>query len=149
MEVKLSYKTKANCHAHDLWRAFRRIEDWRYHSEVFGDAGWVHGEPWAAGSRFFLELNFPKRVDLEVTVAKFEPQQGEIVMLSHGGGVAGQQWLRFRPINEHQTMIETDEAVVGAEIIDKREDVERRMYQFFERWFEGLKLEAEKHCFAL
>src|SRR5262249_3382001 len=124
MEVKLSYRTKAKCHAHDLWQAFRKLEEWRYQSDVFGDAGWVHGEPWAAGSRFFLELNFPKRIDLEVTVAKFEPRHGEIVLLSHGSGLAGQQWIRFRPLTENETMIETDEALVGADIEERRDLVE-------------------------
>ena len=149
MEVKFSYRTKVNCHPQDLWEAFRNIEDWRYQSDVFGDAGWVHGRPWTAGSRCFVEVTHPERVDLEVVVLKCEAPAGEIVLLSHGGGMAGEQWIRFTPVSESETLIEIEHAIVGPNVQDRKSAVEAIMRASYERWFDGLKAQAEKRCFAL
>lgn len=146
MEVRLEYQTTANCHLHDLWQVFRNIEDWHRWTGIFGNAGWVSGKPWEEGSRFFIELLFPKRVDLEVVVLKSNAPE-EIVLLSHGGGYAGEQWIHFEDAFG-KTTIRTAEAFVGSDKLTK-EEVKSSLLQMFERWFEGLAMESEKHCLTV
>jgi hypothetical protein len=144
MEVKCQYETIAKCHPSDVWETFKNIEQWRNHSPVFGDAGWVHGEPWKQGSRFFIELMFPQRIDVEAVVLKCNAPH-EMVIICHGAGFAGEQWIRFDAYGSHQTTISTDEAIVGAALNDEAE-IQRVMCGFFTSWFDGLKDAAEKHC---
>jgi hypothetical protein len=144
MEVKCQYETIANCHPSDIWEIFNRIEEWRRLTGVFGDAGWVHGEPWKQGSRFFMELNFPRRMDLEAVVLKVNAPH-EVVILSHGSGLASEQWIRFEPNRHDQTMITADQALVGADLADESA-IQNTMRNFFASCFDGLKAAAEKHC---
>lgn len=138
----------AKCHPEDLWESFHSIEEWCHQSDVFGFAGWVHGEPWVAGSRFVVEVMFPIRRDLEVTVLKCEAPH-EVVMLSHGGGLAGEQWLRFVATGPDESEIRTEEALVGGTLEVRQAVIEQQLKEFFEHWFEGLRSQAEKLCFAL
>ncbi|MBI2682604.1 MAG: hypothetical protein HYX26_05210 [Acidobacteriales bacterium] len=145
MEVKVEYSTVALCHVSDLWEVFQDIQNWRRLSSVFGDAGWVHGKPWERGSRFCVELNYPKHIDLEVVVLKCHAPH-EVVLLCHGSGFASEQWLFFTPRDvEDETQIRTESAVVGGTDY-LREQVAGPVRQLLESWFDGLKMEAEKHC---
>src|SRR5579859_1394508 len=96
MQFQLKHEVQAKCHPEDVWHVFSQIEDWHKLTDVFGNAGWVEGTPWNAGSRFFLELLYPVKVDLEVLVVKCDAPS-EVVFLPHGGGYASQQWIRIRP----------------------------------------------------
>jgi hypothetical protein len=144
MEVKCEYETIANCHPSDIWEIFKQIENWRSLTAVFGDAGWVHGDPWKQGSRFFMELNFPRRMDLEAVVLKCNAPH-EVVILSHGNGLAVEQWIRFEPNRHDQTIITADQAIVGADLNDEVA-IQATMHNFFASCFDGLKASAEKHC---
>jgi hypothetical protein len=144
MEVKCQYETVARCHPSDVWEIFQNIENWRGLTAVFGDAGWVHGEPWKQSSRFFMELNFPRRMDLEAVVLKCNAPH-EVVILSHGSGLAAEQWIRFEPRSNGDTVITIDQAIVGAELSDE-DGIQNAMSNFFKSCFDGLKFAAEKHC---
>jgi hypothetical protein len=144
MEVKCQYETVANCHPSDIWETFNNIENWHNLSPVFGEAAWVHGEPWKQGSRFFIELNFPRRMDLEAVVLKCNAPN-EVVILSHGSGLAAEQWLRFESDRNDETLITADQAIVGADLTDEAA-IQNTMRNFFASCFDGLKAAAEKHC---
>src|SRR3954469_12023237 len=95
MEVRIAYKLSSTCHPRDLWQVFQTIEDWKkWAGDLFGEAGWVHGEPWEQGSRFCIELLYPQRFDLEVLVLKSNAPF-EVALLSHGAGLAAEQWIHF------------------------------------------------------
>ena len=145
MEVKVDFSTVAQCHSSDLWEIFQDVQCWRRLSSVFGDAGWVHGKPWERGSRFCVELNYPKRIDLEVVVLKCHAPD-ETVLLCHGSGFAVELWLYFTPQGDaEQTLLRAEAAVVGGSELT-REQVAGPVRQLFESSFDGLKMEAEKHC---
>lgn len=147
LEVKVDFSVVAHCHPSDVWEKFSRIEEWKNHTEIFGDAGWVHGEPWAHHSRFFIEMVKPGREDFEVVVLK-STQAREVVLLSHGGGLAGEQWISIEPQGRDETVIRTSIAVVGVkpELAPK---LSTRLKTIFNFWFGGLAAESERHCSAI
>lgn len=144
MEVRLEFETVAQCHPEDVWQIFRNVEDWHKWCSSFGHAGWVHGQPWKEGSRFFVELLAPFRADLEVLVLKArEPQ--DFVLLSHGAGMAVQQWVQFRGMGDDTTVIHSEEALVGSEGL-RNAGFREAFRGLFEQWLDLLRGEAEKHC---
>lgn len=147
MEVKVDYAITAHCHPSDVWEQFCRIEEWKNHTEIFGEAGWVHGKPWAHHSRFFVEMIKPEREDFEVVVLR-SAKAHEIVLLSHGGGLAGEQWITITPVGADRTLIQTSIAVVGVseELAPK---LRSRLNTIFHFWFGGLAAEAERYCSAI
>jgi len=144
MEVRLQYETVAKCHPADVWHLFCAIEEWRDWSGVFGHAGWVHGEPWCEGSRFIIEVLAPQRLDLEVVVAQATPKL-EVVLLFHGAALAAQQWVRFLPHSADETLIQSELVFVGSGEVETPH-FQQAFLQMIERWFDGLKAEAVKHC---
>ena len=146
MEWSLKYQTLAKCHPEDLWHIFSELERWQEWSDVFGCAGWIHGEPWKPGSRFFVELLYPKRLDLEVMVVKCDPPY-EVVLLPHGQGYAAQQWIHFARDPYGDAMVRSEEHFVGSERF-KDPLVQQQLYQMFDRWFKPLARQAEVHCKA-
>jgi hypothetical protein len=145
MEVKVELSTVAQCHPTDLWEIFQDVHAWRRLSSVFGDAAWVHGKPWERGSRFHIELHYPRRLDLEVVVLKCHAPH-EVVLLSHGSGFAVEQWMSISPCGDgEQSLLRLDAAVVGGHELS-REQVAAPLHQLFASWFEGWTAEAEKHC---
>lgn len=147
MEVRVDFSYTAYCHPRDVWEVFSRIEEWKNHTEVFGEAGWVQGEPWANHSRFFVEMIKPEREDFEVVVLK-PNKPNEVVLLSHGGGLAGEQWIAVEADGPDRTVIRTSVAVVGAAPQDGPK-LRSRLQTIFENWFGGLAVEAERHCSAI
>jgi len=144
LEVKLDYAITAQCHPKDVWDKFCDLQNWKNHTEIFGDAGWVHGKPWATHSRFFIEMIKPEREDFEVVVLRtMHPH--EIVLLSHGGGLAGEQWISVSSNEPGETTIRTSIAVVGA-TEEQREKLLSRLKTIMKFWFGGLAAEAERHC---
>jgi hypothetical protein len=147
LEVKVDFSITAHCHPSDVWEKFCRIEEWKDHTEIFGEAGWVHGKPWAHHSRFFIEMIKPEREDFEVVVLK-SAKANEVILLSHGGGLAGEQWISVEPQGPDHTVVRTSIAVVGAspELAPK---LGSRLKTIFTFWFGGLAAEAERHCSAI
>jgi hypothetical protein len=117
LEVKLDFALTAQCHPTDVWEKFCKIEEWHNHTEIFGQAGWVYGKPWANHSRFFIEMIKPEREDFEIVVLR-SSNLNELMLLSHGGGLAGEQWI----------------------------SVKSRLETIMKFWFGGLAAEAERHC---
>jgi hypothetical protein len=145
LEVKLDYAVTAQCHPKDVWEKFCDIESWKHHTEIFGEAGWVHGKPWAHHSRFFIEMIKPEREDFEVVVLR-SSQSYEIVLLSHGGGLAGEQWISVtNGATERETIIRSSIAVVGA-TPEEAPKLHSRLKTIMKYWFGGLAAEAERHC---
>ena len=144
MQFQLDCEVATRCHPSDLWEIFSRIEEWKDWSGVFGQAGWIHGKPWEQGSRFFREMLFPCRIDFEVVVLKCDAPN-HVVLLSHGGGLAAEQWLAFVPDGEDITLIRNEETVVGTPQVTMPE-LRTLLKQFYENWFDNLKAQAEKPC---
>ena len=147
MEFSLKYRTKAKCHPEDLWQVFSEIEKWHTWCDIFGTAGWVKGQPWRIGSRFFLELLYPQRIDLEVMVLKCDAPR-EIVLLPHGEGYAAQQWIHFRTDSYGETYIQSEEHFVGNECLNDPR-VQENLRKMFDRWFQPLARECQARCKAL
>lgn len=144
MEVRLEHMTMAMCHPEDLWEIFRQVEDWRNWTGTFGRSGWVHGAPWQPGSRFFIEVIEPRRVDLEVVVLRCSAPH-EVVLLCHGEGLAAELWIHFMGEDWDRSNISIEAAVVGTSKLPVPE-LKSTISQIFHAWLEGLGLEAEKHC---
>ena len=144
MEVRLEHKTMALCHPEDLWEIFRQIEDWRNWTRTFGQSGWVHGAPWQPGSRFFLEVVAPRRIDLEVVVLRCSAPH-EVVLLCHGEGLAGELWIHFIREEWDRSNVSVEAAIVGTSKLSVP-DLKAVIGQIFHGWFEGLSVEAAKHC---
>jgi hypothetical protein len=147
LEVRVDYAVTAHCHPSDVWEKFCRIEEWKDHTEIFGEAGWVHGKPWAHHSRFFVEMIKPEREDFEVVVLK-SAKPNAIVLLSHGGGLAGEQWISVTQSGPNETLIQSSIAVVGA-TPEQAPKLRTRLNNIFKFWFGGLAAEAERHCSAI
>lgn len=144
MEVRLEHTTMAMCHPEDLWEIFRQVEDWHNWTNTFGQSGWVHGAPWQPGSRFFIEVIAPRRIDLEVVVLRCSAPH-EVVLLCHGEGLAGELWIHFMGEDWDCSNVSIEAAVVGTSKLPVPE-LKSIISSIFHSWFEGLGLEAEKHC---
>lgn len=144
MEVKLDFALTAQCHPKDVWEKFCKIEEWQNHTEIFGQAGWVYGKPWSNHSRFFIEMIKPEREDFEVVVLR-SSNLNELMLLSHGGGLAGEQWISVTPGESGETIIRTSIAVVGA-TEEEAPKLKSRLETIMKFWFGGLAAEAERHC---
>ncbi|HUS18567.1 MAG TPA: hypothetical protein VMZ25_02870 [Terriglobales bacterium] len=144
MEVRVEHKSMAVCHPEDLWQIFRTVDDWRNWTGIFGQSGWVHGAPWQPGSRFFIEVIAPRRVDLEVVVLRCSAPR-EVVLLCHGEGLAAELWIHFTPDDWDRSNVSIEAAVVGTSKLPA-EGLKTLISQIFQGWFDGLSVEAEKHC---
>ncbi|HUQ49095.1 MAG TPA: hypothetical protein VM056_00115 [Terriglobales bacterium] len=144
MEVHLETKMMATCHPEDLWQVFRRLQDWHTWNENFGSAGWVYGEPWQRGSRFFIELLKPYRIDLEVVVLRCS-HPDEVVLICHGGGLAAELWIHFTSDDWSRSQLTLEAAIVGISKLSNS-DLKIAAQTIIDRWFEALGAESAKHC---
>ena len=144
MEVKVECAVTAQCHPKDVWEKFCKIEEWKNHTEIFGEAGWVKGSPWASHSRFFIEMLKPEHVYLEVVVLR-SSRLNEIMLLSHGGGLVSEQWISVTSNDAGETIIDTSIAVVGA-TEDQAPKLRKGLELNVKLWLGGLSAEAERHC---
>jgi hypothetical protein len=147
MEVRIEHKTTAKCRPEGIWEIFRNVEEWRNWSNTFGQSGWVHGAPWQPGSRFFIEVIAPRRIDLEVVVLRCSPPD-KVVLLCHGEGLAGELWIQFASVDWDRSELSIEAAVVGATKLSKAE-LNQVVGHIFDGWFENLRLEVEKYCLAV
>jgi hypothetical protein len=144
LELKLEYAITARCHPKDVWEKFCKIEEWKEHTEIFGEASWVHGKPWDSHSRFFVEVVKPSRKEFEVVVLR-SSNLNEVMLLSHEGSLAGEQWISVTSDGSGETIIRTSIAVVGA-TEEQAPKLRSRLETVMKFWFGGLRTEAERHC---
>lgn len=147
MEVRIEHKTTAMCRPEGIWEIFRNIEEWRNWTNTFGQSGWVHGAPWQPGSRFFIEVVAPRRIDLEVVVLRCSAPH-EVVLLCHGEGLAAELWLHFASEDWDRSELSIEAAIVGTTKLSKAE-LNHIVSHIFDGWFENLRLEVEKYCLAV
>jgi len=144
MEVRIEHKTMAKCHPEGLWEIFRQVEDWRNWTNSFGQSGWVHGAPWQPGSRFFIEVITPRRIDLEVVILRCSAPH-EVVLLCHGEGLAAELWIHFTSEDWDRSSLSIEAAIVGTTKLSMAE-LKDVVGHIFDDWFEALRLEVEKYC---
>jgi hypothetical protein len=78
-------------------------ERWANRNQL-GDIRWVHGEPWAKGSRLRVETLAPISVSVDQIVRHFEPHRS-VVYSSQLLGVTCETRVTFTPVSETQTAI--------------------------------------------
>jgi hypothetical protein len=67
------------------------------------------------------------------------------MLLSHGGGLAGEQWISVASGGAGETIIRTSIAVIGA-TEEQAPKLKKRLETILKFWFGGLAAEAERHC---
>ena len=96
MSIKLEHSVIAKCKPEHAWEKFQKLEEWPWWNRVIGQVKWVDGRPWQPGSRFLLELAYPKRMTFKPVVTEnAEPQT--VAWRGEGSGMASAMRFRFDP----------------------------------------------------
>jgi len=73
---------------------------------------WTRGEPWQVDSRMHIEPQNAFGVVVDQVVTHFEPNR-RVDFISHFGGITMQSQVRFKPLADDATQLETDLEFVG------------------------------------
>jgi hypothetical protein len=86
-------------------------ERWTNRNQL-GDIRWVHGEPWAKGSRLRVETLAPISISVDQVVQHFEPPRS-VVYASEMLGVTCETCVTFTPASRTQTVVNIDVELQG------------------------------------
>jgi hypothetical protein len=86
-------------------------ERWTNRNQL-GDIRWVHGEPWAKGSRLRVETLTPIAISVDQVVQHFEPPRS-VAYASEMLGVTCETCVTFTPVSKTQTAINVDMELQG------------------------------------
>jgi hypothetical protein len=78
-------------------------ERWTNRNQL-GDIRWVHGEPWAKGSRLRVKILTPISISVDQVVQHFDPPR-RVVYASQMLGVTCETCVTFMPVSTTQTAI--------------------------------------------
>ncbi len=144
MSVKIEYATVAQCGPQHIWQVFQEIERWpRWDPEAIRHIRWLTGEPWSKGSRFEISLNKPLNYTLAPEILDIDPP----IFLhwrGKGGGITGEQFFIFRPLDGASTEMRTLQEYSGAPMMLMGKRVRQPIIDGVQTMFGRIKQEAEE-----
>jgi len=143
MSVKVEHSVTAKCKPEHAWQKFERMEEWPWWNRVIGSGKWTSGKAWQSGSRFALELAYPKKFSLNCTVTDNAVPQG-ITWKADGGGMSGVMWFRFEPQGDGATVLRGDAEFSGWKTAIGAPGIQDAFRKVFTERLDALKTEAEK-----
>ncbi len=143
MSIRLEYSTTAKCTPAHVWQKFSKVEEWAWWNPVIGQARWISGKPWEKGSKLHFELIRPLNVKVDATITEVAPPN-RVVWVGGGMLIRGEHAFSFEPQPEGASLMKTWEDFSGVGTIFLGEGKRREIVQMYQKWFEQLKIEAEK-----
>ncbi len=143
MAIRLEHSVTAKCRPEHVWQKFQKLEDWPWWNRVIGRSRWVSGAPWQKGSRFHMELVYPRRMKVDPVITEAAPPN-RIAWVGKGVGVRGEHWFSFEAQPDGSTLIRTWENFFGFLTLFARDSLRQSIVAMYKDWLEALKTEAEK-----
>jgi hypothetical protein len=143
MAIRLEYSLTAKCRPEHVWQKFQKLEEWPWWNRVIGQARWISGPPWQKGSRFHMELVYPRKAKLDVVIVEAAPP-GRIAWVGKGIGFKGEHWFSFEPQADGSTLIKTWEDFSGILATFFGGTLKQAALASYKDWLQALKTEAEK-----
>lgn len=142
MSVKLEHSVTAKCKPEHAWQKFQKLDEWSWWNRAVGASKWIDGQPWQPGSRFQLELAYPKKMTFKSVITESAAPQS-IAWKGEGGGIAGTMRFRFEPA-EGGTVLKSEADFSGWKTMLGAGGIQDALRKSFEEWLSALKTEAEK-----
>ena len=143
MPTRLEYAVTAKCKPEHVWEKFRKLEEWPWRNRVVGQAKWLSGQPWQKGSKFLLELVYPRKISFRPTIIE-AAAPNRIAWVGKTMGFTGEHWFTFEAQAEGTTLIKTWEDVSGWLTLFFGSGIKQSLVAMHKDWLEALKAEAEK-----
>ncbi len=142
MSVNVQHSVTAKCKPEHVWQKFQKMEEWPWWNRVVGAAKWAQGQPWQPGSRFALELAYPKRHTLKGAVTESSAPQA-IAWKIEASGMSGTMRFGFESASPNTTLSAQCE-LSGWKTALSGGSLQHDFQKAFEEWLGALKAEAEK-----
>jgi hypothetical protein len=143
MSIKLEHSVTAKCKPEHVWQKFQKLEEWPWWNRAIGQAKWIEGQPWQPGSRFMLELAYPKQMAFEPVVTENAAPQ-TVAWKGEGSGITGTMRFRFDAQADGSTLLKTEAEFSGWKTKFATDSIKQAIHKTFEEWLNALKTEAEK-----
>lgn len=143
--MRLEYATVANCKPEHIWKAFQHVEEWPRWSSVIANTGWTEGQPWAAGSRFQMQILQPLPVTFRPRIIEVAPP-GYVHWIGETTALNAEQWFSFKEQPDGTTLIKTWQEFSGPASFMFGESVRTAITNIYVDLFRSLKEEAEKNA---
>jgi hypothetical protein len=119
-----------------VWSVFADIESWCKFGEMYREANWKEGVPWAKGSRFTTELLHPVEVTVDHRILACVP--GERVNWSaHAIGVTIERLIEFKD-SIAGTEIKTSALITGKPARNIGGELGELLNEFSSQWYQDL-----------
>lgn len=143
MAIRLEYSLTAQCRPEHVWQKFEKLEEWPWWNRAIGQARWLSGPPWQKGSRFHMELVYPRKIKVDPVITEAMPPN-RIAWVGKGIGIEGEHWFSFEPEADGTTLLKTWEDFSGMLTIFFGASLKQATTTMYKEWLEALKAEAEK-----
>lgn len=138
--IEYSVVTKIDCSL--AWNIFSRCEEWNRYLKAYENIRWL-GEPWAAGSRLLIELNYPTSAVQNRIITVCNPPRC-VAWINHVLGYTMEQWVLFDPHSGGGTRISTWVEFTGPTMCIEGHDVVAVIRDFVERWYSNFRDECDR-----
>jgi len=143
MAIRLEYSVTARCKPEHVWQKFQKLEEWPWWNRVIGQTRWLSGPPWQKGSRFHMQLVYPRKMKVRPVILESAPPQ-RIAWVGNSIGVRGEHWFCFEPQPDGTTLLKTWEDFSGWLIGLMGDGLQQAIVSMYQDWLQALKAEAEK-----
>jgi len=143
MSVKVEHSVVAKCKPEHAWQKFSSMVEWPWWNRAIGSARWSAGQPWQQGSRFHLEIAYPKTMALACVVSE-AGAPGKVAWTCAASGLSGTMQFRFEAESDANSVITAQAEFSGLKATFGGSSLKDAMQKTFGEWLEALKTEAEK-----
>ena len=140
MSVKIEHSVTAKCKPEHAWQKFQKLEEWPWWNRVVGQAKWIdNAAAWQTGSRFVLEIAYPKRLSMKPAITENDAPRA-VAWKSEGDSMR----FVFEPQEQGQTLLKASAEFSGLKTVLGGGGLRDSMQQAFNEWLAALKSEAEQ-----
>ncbi len=135
------FQVVLDCPLETVFAIYIDIDRWQ-NRNVFGAIRWVHGKPWAEGSRLQIETRIPLRTTVDQVVQHFTPNES-VSYLSHVMGITCETRVFFARVPHEKTAINVGMHLVGSVSRSLGFAIEPVITRATKGFFEELRKECE------
>ena len=143
MSVKVEHSVVAKCKPEHAWQKFSTMTEWPWWNRAVGSAKWTGGQPWQPGSRFHLEIAYPKTMAFQCVVTEAGTPRN-MAWSAAGSGLSGKMQFGFEPQADGNTGLRAQAEFSGWKAAFGGGALRQAIEKAMQEWLEALKTEAEK-----
>jgi hypothetical protein len=141
--TRLDYAISARCRPEQVWQVFADLDRWKEWNPVITKSNWLSGEPWHLGSRFFMEINQPRKISFKPNIIEVSAPT-RIVWTGSAPGFKGTHGHEFVAQPDGTTLIKTCEEFSGIATLFFTTGMRKKLINMYAVWLNSLAAEAEK-----